>query len=62
MLVPTEVLVKIRVPSDTVHGATWNFADFHPEENGSRYKKAYVTLVIKHFHLFTLCFLEYNSK
>jgi hypothetical protein len=30
-------MVKIRIPPDTVHGAKWNFADFHPEENGSRY-------------------------
>jgi hypothetical protein len=37
MLVPTEVMVKITIPPVTVHGATWNFADFHPEENGSSY-------------------------
>jgi hypothetical protein len=49
---------KIRIPAVTSHGATWKFADFHPE-NGSRY---YITLVIKQFHSFSLYFMEGTCK
>jgi hypothetical protein len=55
MLVHTGIMSKIRIPPVTIHGAAWNFADFHPESGSSYYESlcytGYKTFSFIHFVL-----------